>query len=103
MTKHEDTAPLSGVGSSDVLGILLPCPFCGCRTIKAKTRKTTIVGCVACPAMVITRDREASITAWNKRTSIGSVEYVSVLADLKVRREAIEKVITAIESYFVPN
>lgn len=34
MTKHEDSAALSGVGSSD----LLDCPFCGCDQIHLEER-----------------------------------------------------------------
>ena len=61
-----------GIGqsaSTGGLGVqLLPCPFCGSRMVRVKTRKTTIVECAACPGLVIRLNRNDAIAAWNRRT-----------------------------------
>lgn len=70
--QEQKAASEGGIGQSASTGglgvALLPCPFCGSRMVRVKTRKTTIVECAACPGLVIRQRKEDAIAAWNRRT-----------------------------------
>jgi len=51
--------------------LLKPCPFCGCENILIKSRKTVIIECGQCEALVVRQDIFNAVTTWNKRPEPG--------------------------------
>lgn len=68
---------------------LLPCPFCGSDDVQIRTRKTTIVECAECKALVIKAMKRVATAAWNKRAALNEADalraevegYRAMLAD----------------------
>ena len=50
---------------------LLPCPFCGCKDVFVKTRKTLMVECGGCGAVMFDYQNGVNrdpVGAWNRRS-----------------------------------
>jgi hypothetical protein len=57
---------------------LLCCPFCGCKDIDIRIRKTAIIECEGCGALFIKGTVENAKKAWNNRSKevTPKIEYV---------------------------
>lgn len=51
-------------------GTLKPCPFCGLKDISVRLKKTAIIECNNCKALVIKRTIFEAKEAWNKRPEV---------------------------------